>query len=242
MSFPLEGKSALVTRGTSGLGWDIAVALAGAGAHVVIQDDGEDSSRIAGDHAAGPVVVAGEISDPDAVATLVSRVESACGTVDILVNCQPPPLRRAFLEIEATTWEQLVGDSLDAAYLCAQGVLPGMAKTGSGRIINILGNEYFTPRTDRVAGAVFQAGLIGLSRALAKELGPQGITVNAIATGLFEGPRTARLPPRAVRSLVPAGRLGRAEDIGGLCVFLASTAGSYINGQTIHTNGGRVMA
>lgn len=243
----LDGKTALITEVGQALGGAVALAFTAAGANVVINSRSDRSSaEAAADHvlrAGGDAIVANrDLSRPDEVDRLAGEAEARYERVDILVNSQVPLARRAFLAIEPEDWDTMIGASLHAAFYCARRLLPSMLETGQGRIINVSSIDVFLPVRQQTHFMTCNAGLIGLTRALAKEFGPSGVTVNAVIPGLLETGASRRIPDRAMASMVPAGRLGRPEEIGKLCVFLASEAGAYINGQSIHCNGGRLMA
>lgn len=246
MQAQLDGKTALVTEASLDLGRAIAIALGAAGANVVVHAPSGDSATpaLAEDirRAGGSATVAfGDMSRPDDVEKVAREAEAAFGRVDILINHTMLRSRHAFLSLLPQDWDRILRAHLHAAFYCAQRLLPAMMEAGRGRIINISSIEVFAPARQRTHLMTCKAGLIGLTRALAQEFGPAGITANAVVPGHFDTETSQRLPEKALKTLIPAGRIGNPAELGQLCVFLASEAGAYINGQTIHSNGGRVM-
>lgn len=243
----LDGKVALVTGAAGGLGRAFCQALARAGAAVVAADVNEVGLReTAAATGARPVTV--DVRSRDSIAAAFAQT----GPVDILVNNAGGSLYtpRAFAEITEADWDLVLDVNLKGAFLCAQAAVPGMRRRGGGRIINIssIGGRTASPVTG-VAYAAAKAGLLGLTRRLAKEVGPYGINVNAIAPGtVLSGERMANLwneLPEEERSRVladiPLGRLSEAEEQADVVVFLAGPASRYITGAVIDTNGGRFM-
>jgi 3-oxoacyl-[acyl-carrier protein] reductase len=210
----------------------MAMALAQAGANVVINARRAraaagavaDEIRLAGGEA---MVAMGDVGAPEQVEDMARAIEERFERIDILVNNAAMRPRRAFLSITFEEWDAVLKTNLYGAIHCTRRFLPAMVRAGHGRIINVSG--------------------IGFTRALAKEFGQAGITANTIVPGIFETSRDKEdypmwpLPQDVIREMVPVGRFGRPEEIGSLCAFLASGASSYINGQAIHCNGGRVM-
>lgn len=178
---------------------------------------------------------------------MARAIEERFERVDILVNNAAMRPRRAFLSITFEEWDTVLKTNLYGAIHCTRRFLPAMVRAGHGRIINVSGIDVYDPMTHRAHNMTCKAGLIGFTRALAKEFGQAGITANTIVPGIFETSRAKEdypmwpLPQEVIGEMVPVGRFGRPEEIGSLCAFLASDASSYINGQAIHCNGGRVM-
>lgn len=239
----LEGSVALVTGAAGGLGKAFCQALARGGARVVAADI--DSEGLQG---IGHRAVVMDVSSRDSVQSALAQV----GPVDILVNNAGGSLYtpKALAEITESDWDLVLDVNLKGAFLCAQAVVPGMRGRGGGRIINVssIGGRTASPVTG-AAYAAAKAGLIGLTRRLAKELGPDGITVNAIAPGtVLSGQRMRDLwheltPDERCRILadVPLGRLSTADEQADVLMFLAGPASRYITGAVIDVNGGRFM-
>lgn len=248
----LHGKTALVTGASQNLGRAMAMALARAGADVIVNarknhaaaEAVADEIRAMGRQA---LVVMADVGHPESVEEMAHAALSRFPRVDILVNNAAVRPRQAFLAITFEEWEQVLRTNLYGAIYCTRRFLPAMVSAGSGRIINVSGIDVYEPMTHRAHNMTCKASIIGLTRALAKEFGPAGITVNTIVPGIFDTTRATEdypmwpLPPEVIKEMVPVGRFGRPEEVGPLCVFLASDESAYINGQAIHCNGGRIM-
>jgi NAD(P)-dependent dehydrogenase (short-subunit alcohol dehydrogenase family) len=246
----LAGRTALVTGASQNLGRAMALALAAAGARVVVhaRRNREGAEAVAAEIRRGggeAVVAVGDVSDPAAVDAIAGAVE---GRVDVLVNNAAMRPRQPFLDMSLADWDRVLSVNLLGPILCARRWLPDMVAAGWGRIINISGIDAYEPMTHRAHNIACKAGLLGFTRALAREYGEAGITANALVPGIFDTSRAREdypmwpLPEEVTREMVPVGRFGRPEELAEACVFLASSASSYVNGQAIHVNGGRVMA
>lgn len=244
----LTGKVALVTGAAGGLGQAFCKALAAAGARVAAADINEIGLR----GAAGFFPVVMDLRSGGSIRAGVARVEAELGGIDILVNNAGGSLHtpKAIDEIREEDWDLVLDVNLKGAFLCCQSVLPSMRRRGGGRIINIssIGGRTASIVTG-VPYAAAKAGLIGLTRRLAKEVGQDGINVNAIAPGtVLSGERMVNLwnelsPDEQARTLadVPLGRLSTAEEQAEVVVFLAGPTSRYITGAVIDVNGGRFM-
>jgi 3-oxoacyl-[acyl-carrier protein] reductase len=245
MKIDLAGRTALVTGSTRGIGRAIADALAGAGARVAVV--GRDQARAADAAAAvghGAQGFAADVGDPASIAALVEAVEKAFGQIDILVNNAGLTRDNILFRIKDDDWDTVIDANLRGAFLAIRAASRGMIKRRWGRIINIASIVGITGNKGQANYAASKAGLIGLTKSVAKELGSRNVLVNAVAPGFIETDMTAAMTPDARAALsgqIPLERLGSPRDIAGVVTFLASDYASYITGQTLVVDGGMVM-
>ncbi|MGE0718736.1 MAG: SDR family NAD(P)-dependent oxidoreductase [Alphaproteobacteria bacterium] len=245
--FDLTGRVALVTGGSRGIGWEMARALAGAGAAVAIvgRDRATLDARVAELRAMGVEAwaVSADLSVPAAGADAVAACERHFGRVDILVNNAGINHRRPLAEFDLADFERVIATNLTSCFAAAQAAAAGMAARGFGRIISTSSIMASTARPTIIGYVAAKGGLSSMTRGLAVELGPAGITVNAIAPGFIATDMTAPLQQSPefdamINGRTPARRWGRVEDLSGTTILLASDAGSYLTGQTIIVDGG----
>ncbi len=244
--FNLEGRTALITGASGGIGGAIARALHGQGARVVLSGTREDALRelaeALGERAS---VAAATLSDPAAVDSLVSRAEAAAGApVDILVSNAGLTRDGLVMRMKDEDWIAVQQVNLEAYFRLARAALRGMVKRRSGRIVGVASVVGVTGNPGQANYAASKAGMIGFSKALAAEVAARGVTVNCIAPGFIASPMTDSLtePQReTILGRIPAGRLGEGADVAAACVYLASREGGYVTGQTLHVNGGMAM-
>jgi 3-oxoacyl-[acyl-carrier protein] reductase len=243
--FDLTGRKALVTGATGGIGGAIARALHARGATVALSG----TRRAALDELAGALgdrveVIEANLSDRDSVEALVPAAEAALGGLDILVNNAGITRDNLFLRMKDEEWESVLAVNLTAAFRLSRAAVKGMMRRRYGRIVNIGSVVGSTGNAGQGNYAAAKAGLIGMSKALAAEVASRNITVNVVAPGFIESPMTDALSDKqreGIFGTVPAGRLGRGDEIAAAVVYLASSEAAYTTGATLHVNGGMVM-
>jgi len=242
----LQGQVALVTGGSRGIGLAIARELAQAGARVaVVARDGaraeQAAAELPGDGHRG---YAADVADPEACNALVKRVEADFGSLDVLVNNAGVTRDNVLMRIRDEDWNAVLDTNLRGAFNLMRAASRGMMKRRSGRIVNISSVVGVTGNAGQANYAASKAGLIGMTKAVAKELAGRGVLVNAVAPGYIETDMTAELPGAAREALmgsIALGRLGKPEDIAPAVRFLAGPGASYITGQVLVVDGGMVM-
>jgi NAD(P)-dependent dehydrogenase (short-subunit alcohol dehydrogenase family) len=244
--FDLAGRSALVTGGSSGLGEAMAQALGLAGARVILMARRADvlaqSAERLGSQGIQAHTVVCDLATPEA-ALQGARSVLALGEVDILVNAAGVNLREPFAEITPASWMTQIHLHLSAPFFLTQALAPGMKQRGWGRIINIASLQSFRAFPNSAPYGAGKGGIVQLTRAIAVEWGPHGITCNAIGPGFFPTALTAPVFDNSELASRHAaqtclGRNGALQDVNGLTVFLASEASAYVSGQTIMLDGG----
>ena len=245
MKIDLTGRSALVTGSTRGIGRAIAGALAESGARVaVVGRDQERARAVAAEIGGGAQGFAADVSDPASVVALVEAVEASFGAIDILVNNAGLTRDNLLFRIKDDDWDMVLDANLRGAFVAIRASARGMMKRRWGRIINIASIVGITGNKGQANYAASKAGLIGLTKSVAKELGSRNILVNAVAPGFIETDMTAAMTPEARAALagqIPLDRLGRPQDIASVVTFLASEHAAYITGQVLVVDGGMVM-
>jgi 3-oxoacyl-[acyl-carrier protein] reductase len=245
MKIDLSGRTALVTGSTRGIGRAIAESLAAAGARVAIVGRDEARSREAAtaiSEAAGGFAC--DVSDPVSVAKLVETVEREFGAIDILVNNAGLTRDNILFRIKDEDWDAVMDTNLRGAFVAIRAAARGMMKRRWGRIINIASVVGLVGNKGQANYAASKAGLIGMTKSVAKELASRNILANVVAPGYIETDMTAAIADEAKAALfaqIPLGRLGTPQDIASLVTFLASDAAAYITGQTFVVDGGMVM-
>ena len=247
-SFRLDGKIALVTGASYGIGFAIASAFASMGATIVFNDikqelvdKGMASYKAAGTDAHGYVC---DVTDEEAVRAFVKKIGDEIGTVDILVNNAGIIKRIPMLEMAARDFRQVIDVDLNAPFIVSKAVIPGMIKKGGGKIINICSMMSELGRETVSAYAAAKGGLKMLTRNIASEYGQYNIQCNGIGPGYIETPQTAplRTPEhpfnKFIVSKTPAARWGTTDDLMGPAVFLASEASNFVNGHVLYVDGG----
>jgi NAD(P)-dependent dehydrogenase (short-subunit alcohol dehydrogenase family) len=251
MSFPdLEGRVALVTGAGGGLGDGICSALASSGVAVAAVDvDRGRAERVAdklADSGARCSAYECDVSDRSSVEETVERVAAELGGVDILINNAAIYPRRAWTEIQEDEWDRVMAVNLKGYFLCARAVYPYMRDKGRGNIVNVASITFFIGWTLLMDYVASKGGIVGFTRTLAREVGPDNINVNAIAPGAFPTDAEKIHPDqegynRWVLEQQSIKRRGTPQDIGNVVAFLSSSASSFITGQTIEIDGGWMM-
>lgn len=250
MQLSLQGKIAVVTGGSRGIGRAIAQTLAESGATVVVNYRGNAAAAdetVAAIRKADGTAIAlqADVGDGAAVERLFKAVLDQYGTIDILVNNAGITRDTLLLRMKEDDFDAVIDTNLRGVYLCTKAVLRPMTKARSGRIINITSVVGLMGNAGQSNYAAAKAGIIGFTRSVAREMASRSITVNAIAPGYIETELTAGLGEQvraAILEAIPLGRLGTAQDVANLVCFLASDAAAYITGQTLTVDGGMVMA
>ena len=243
----LSGKVAVVTGASRGIGRAVAVLLALRGAHVVAAARGDHAgATVAAIQGAGGTADAAslDVTDAGSVAAMVGGVLERHGRIDILVNNAGIARDQLLLRMKREDWDQVIATNLTAAFACAQAVIKPMMKQRGGRIIGISSVVGQAGNAGQTNYAASKAGLIGFSKALAREVASRHITVNVVAPGLIDTDMTRAIADTAQRdwaSQIPLGRLGATEDVAAAVCFLASDEASYITGQVLAVNGGMYM-
>ena len=243
--FSLEGKIALVTGATGGIGGEIARALHAQGATVILSGTRQErldalTSEL-GERAHGQVC---NLSDPESVEALVPAVEELAGGLDILVNNAGITRDNLFMRMKDEEWADVIDVNLTSTFRLSRAAIKGMMKRRYGRIIGITSVVGVTGNAGQGNYAAAKAGMIGMTKALAQEVASRGITANCIAPGFIETAMTDALNDKqkdGILASVPARRLGRSDEIAAAAVYLASEESAYVTGQTLHVNGGMAM-
>ncbi len=243
--FDLEGKTALVTGATGGIGGAIARQLHDRGATIVASGTRtEKLDALAASLGERCHVVAANLSDAAAPDALIAEAVDAAGSVDILINNAGLTRDNLAMRMKDEEWQQVIDVNLTSTFRLTRAVLRGMMKARWGRVVTVTSVVGATGNPGQANYAASKSGLTGMSKALAQEVASRGITVNCIAPGFIETPMTDALSDDQKTTLlerIPAGRLGIVDDVAACAVFLASEEASYVTGQTLHVNGGMAM-
>jgi 3-oxoacyl-[acyl-carrier protein] reductase len=245
MTVRLEGKIVLVTGASRGIGRVIAETLAAAGATVVV--GARDATRL--DDVVRAVAAAGgraeavalDVADKASVEAAMGGLLGRHGRLDVLVNNAGITRDNLFLRMKAEEWGEVLATNLTGAFFCTQLALKPMLRQRSGRIVNVTSVVGLTGNAGQANYAASKAGLVGLTKSVAREVASRGITVNAVAPGFIETDMTAAMTEKAkeaVLSAIPLGRVGEARDVAAAVAFLASDEAGYITGQVLAVDGG----
>lgn len=243
--FDLTGKGALVTGASSGIGWATAKVLHGQGATIAISGTKtEKLEALAGELGSRVFPLPCDLRDRAAVTKLGDDAEKAVGQVDILVNNAGITHDNLFMRMKDQEWDDVIAVNLTSVFVLTRGILRNMMRRRYGRIINVASISGVLGNPGQGNYAASKAGLVGMTKSLAREVASRGITANCISPGFIKTPMTDALTPKQVEAIaaaIPTQTFGKPEDVAAAVAFLASSESAYITGETIHVNGGMVM-
>ena len=245
----LKGKCAVVTGAAKGIGKAIALKLASSGVNIVLNYRSSEDKAIETEKeilSLGVEVlrIKGDISKPNDVENLIDCAKNKFGKIDIMVNNAGITKDTLLLRMKEEDFDSVINVNLKGVFNCLKAITPVMLKQKEGKIINLSSVVGLVGNAGQVNYAASKAGVIGMTKSLAKEIGSRGITVNAVAPGFIETDMTDVLGDRfkeEAKKSIPLKRLGKAEDVAEVVAFLASDSANYITGQVIHVDGGMVM-
>ena len=249
MMFSLEGKTALVTGASGGIGSSIAYALAHQGARLALSGSNAEKLRIfrdqlndeiGGDH----VEITCDLSNPEQVEELIPATVDTLGGMNILVNNAGITRDNLAMRMKDEEWDQVLRVNLEASFRLMRASARPMMKAKGGRIISITSVVGHTGNPGQMNYVAAKAGLTGMSKSLAQELASRNITVNCVAPGFIRTAMTDQLnddQKSAINGRIPMGRMGEGDEIGAAVAYLASDEAAYVTGQTLHVNGGMAM-
>ncbi len=245
----LDGKIALVTGASRGIGRSIAEALGKSGATVVGTATSDNGAQAITDYFAEQGITGKgmklDVSDADSVTSVIKAITDDYGTVGILINNAGITRDNLLMRMKDDEWDSIINTNLTSVFRTSKACLRGMMKARQGRIISISSVVGSSGNAGQTNYSAAKAGLLGFSKSLAREIGSRGITVNVVAPGFIDTDMTRELPEAqrdALQKEIPLNRLGQADEIANAVLFLASDMGSYITGETIHVNGGMYMS
>ena len=243
--FDLTGKGALVTGASGGIGEAIARALHAAGANVAISGTRKERlDALSGELGGRAHAIPCDLRDRKAVEGLGAQAETALGQIDILVNNAGITHDNLFMRMKDEEWDDVIAVNLTSVFVLTRAALRGMMRRRYGRIVNIASISAVLGNPGQPNYAASKAGMIGMTKSLAREVASRGITANCIAPGFIETPMTAALNEKQVQAIagaIPAGTFGKPMDVAAAALYLASEESRYMTGQTLHVNGGMVM-
>ena len=242
--FDLTGKTALVTGATGGIGGAIARALHAQGARVAVSGTRRDALDALAAELSGAVVLPCDLANKDQVEALVPDAEKALGQLDILVANAGITRDNLFVALKDEDWDMVLNVNLTSTFRLARAAVKTMMRRRFGRLIGITSVVGVTGNPGQSNYTASKAGMIGMFKSIGKEYAKRGVTANCVAPGFIATPMTDKLNDKqreAILAMVPAGRLGSAEDVAAAVIYLASNEAAYVTGQTMHVNGGMAM-
>ena len=243
--FELTDKTALITGATGGIGGGIARALHKQGATVAISGrQTEKLEKLAAELGSRVQVCPCDLGNKAQVAKLIDEAIAKLGRLDILVNNAGLTKDNLFMVMKDDQWDDVIAVNLSSVFVLTRGILRGMLRRRYGRIVNIASISGVLGNPGQPNYAASKAGLVGMTKSLAREVASRGITANCIAPGFIKTPMTDALTPKQVEAIaaaIPTQTFGKPEEIAATVVFLASNEAAYITGETLHVNGGMVM-
>lgn len=245
----LKNKTAIVTGGSRGIGRAVSIQLARQGANVVVNYSGsqkaaEETAALCRSLGAESIAVQADVSRPKQCAALFDKAVDKFGSVDILVNNAGITKDALIIRMSESDFDEVIDTNLKGAFLCMKLAARIMMKQRSGRIINMSSVVGLRGNAGQLNYSASKAGLVGMTKSLARELAGRGVTVNAIAPGLIETDMTEKLPAAARQEMIksiPLGRIGSPDDVAAAVIFLAGEGGSYITGQVLSVDGGMAI-
>ena len=245
----LEGKTAVVTGGSRGIGRAVCLRLAKMGALVYVNyvsrsEAAEQTVKIIEDAGGNAKIIGFDVADANGVQSAFKDILKEVGSIDILVNNAGITRDGLMARMKESDWDSVLDTNLKGAFLCAKAASRSMMKKKSGRIVNISSVSGFAGNAGQVNYAAAKAGLVGFTKSMAREYASRNITVNSVAPGYIETEMTAFLEGETqeqIKSEIPLAVFGRCEDIAGAVAYLVSEDGGYVTGQTLHVNGGMYM-
>jgi len=244
-----EQRVIVVTGASRGIGRSIAVEMAGPKNHIIVNynsspEAAKQTAALVVSRGAGSTLMQFSVADPAAVKAAFKQILDAHGRVDVLVNNAGIAKDNLLALMKPSEWDDVMDTNLKGAFLCSQAVIKAMMRRRYGRIINVTSVVGVIGNAGQCNYSAAKAGIIGLTRSLAREIISRNITVNAVAPGFIETDMTLAIPQKsreALLSQIPAARYGSPQDVAAAVAFLASDAAGYITGQVIHVNGGMFM-
>lgn len=244
-----DGKSAIVTGASRGIGREIALLLAKEGARVAVnysgsKDKADDVVKLITESGGEAFAIQADVSDADGVKNMVDKTMEMFGSIDILVNNAGITRDNLLMRMKEDEWDDVININLKGVFLCTKGVTRQMMRQRAGRIVNVASIVGVSGNPGQANYVAAKAGVIGFTKTAAKELASRNINVNAVAPGFITTDMTDALSEEVknqMLSVIPLGKLGRPEDVARTVLFLLSEDADYITGQTIHVDGGMVM-